>query len=97
MEAYAPQWLQFSIGKDDQYVRLAQLRRVSEIYYDNAQALIRQSVPQEHCFQLSRGTAAEEWKDCWEFLGLEGDLTKSTAEWSRQYNAFGHRGVDNYR
>ena len=65
--------------------RTAPLMPAAYAFYDTVNALCRALIPD--AFVLHLETAEEQWADCWEFLGCQGDFDASLAEWSVRHNA----------
>lgn len=83
---WAWDWFEASPGDD--------LRKTAEALYDSMNALISALLPDAFVIRLE--TAAEQWPDCWRFMGCEGDFSASRQEWLRAYNHGSNRGFENF-
>lgn len=67
---------------------------VAAAYYDAVTALCAALIPDAFVIRLE--AAKTSWKDCWEWMGCQGDFEKSLLTWQRKYNSQQFRGVNKY-
>lgn len=86
MVFFARQW--FLCGAD------ADTLAAAGQFYDLVNESIAMLLPAGRSMSLNIEEAREKWEQVWRFIGAEGDLDASRAEWARAYNPGSARGRD---
>lgn len=64
-------------------------------FYDDVHRFCKLLLPEARFVRLEQARA--EWRNIWNWLGLQGNFEASLAEWDRAYNPAANRGRDNWK